>query len=66
MILNELKEKFIQLKMYEPVDNNELLDLAKQLYIKNQITIIDYRNFVRELEMNGALNPENTDELIEL
>ncbi len=66
MILNELKEKFIQLKKYEPVDNNELLDLAKQLYVKNQITIIDYRNFVRELEMNGSLNPENTDELIEM
>ncbi|QOR65225.1 hypothetical protein IM538_15520 [Cytobacillus suaedae] len=66
MSLNELKEKFIQLKMYEPEDNNELLDFAKQLYIKNQIAIIEYRNFVRELEMNGALNPENTDELIEL
>ena len=66
MILNELKEKFLQLKKYEPVDNNELLDFVKHLYVKNQITIIDYRNFVRELEMIGAYNPENTDELIEM
>lgn len=66
MTLNELKEKFIQLKMYEPLDNNELLDFAKQFYVKNQISIIDYRNIVRELEMNGAFNPENSDELIEM
>jgi hypothetical protein len=64
MTLNELKEKFIQLKMYEPLDINELLDFAKQYYVKNQISIIDYRHIVRELEMNGAFNPENSDELI--
>jgi len=62
MHVHELKVKFSQLREYETEDVNELLDFAKRVYIQNEISIIEYRNLVRELESLGAEFPfDNID-----
>ena len=65
-MLNELRNKFITNRKYEPLDVNELLDYVRQTYVKNEITIVEYRNIVRELEINGAKKPDYTDEYVEM
>ncbi|MCA1030469.1 YppF family protein [Bacillus timonensis] len=65
MDAKELQNKFIAIKKFEPIDNNDLLDFARQYYIQGQLTILEYRNIVRELELTGARKPEYMlDEMI--
>lgn len=59
MTVHDLREKFLKFREYESDDLNELLDFAKRTYILNEITICDYRNLVRELEVLGAVLPEH-------
>ncbi len=62
----ELKNKFIAVKDYEPTDMNELLCFARQMYLRGEITIAQYRDLVRELELAGAYKPDNKNEYIGL
>ncbi|MDQ0271037.1 YppF family protein [Cytobacillus purgationiresistens] len=59
MNVHELKKKFQQLRDYTPEHVNELLDFSKKAYIHNEISILDYRNLVRDLEALGAVIPES-------
>jgi hypothetical protein len=58
MTVHELKLKFLQTRNYSAEDVNELLDFTKKAYVYNEISIIDYRDLVRELEGLGAVVPE--------
>jgi hypothetical protein len=62
----ELKMKFIAVRNYEPADVNELLDFARQAYLRGQISIAEYRDIIRELETLGAHKPDYQDEYIGL
>jgi hypothetical protein len=62
----ELKNKFITTRNYEPTDINELLDFARQVYLRGEITIAEYRDITRDLEMAGAYKPEQKSEYIGL
>lgn len=62
MNVHELKNLFAQTKEYTPEHVNELLDFTKKSYIQNEITINEYRNLVRELELQGAFIPEDHKE----
>jgi hypothetical protein len=62
----ELKMNFISLKNYEPADVNELLDFARQIYLRGQMTIAQYRDIIRELEAAGAYTPHYVDEYVGL
>ncbi|MCZ0754491.1 YppF family protein [Anoxybacillus sp. J5B_2022] len=66
MNATELKNKFIATKNYEPTDLNELLDFARQLYLRGEITISQYRDITRELELAGAYKPEQKNEYVGL
>jgi hypothetical protein len=61
-----LKSKFIALKQYEPASANDLLDFARHLYLRGDISIAEYRDAARELEAAGACNPEHDGEHIRL
>jgi hypothetical protein len=58
MNIHELKSLFIQKRNYSYEHVNELMDFAKMTYIHNEISINDYRQLVRELELLGAEIPE--------
>lgn len=60
----ELKNKFIAVKNYEPTDMNELLDFARQVYLRGEITIAQYRDLARELELAGAYKPDHKNEYV--
>ena len=62
----ELKNKFIAVKNYEPTDVNELLVFALQMYFRGEITIAQYRDLARELELAGAYIPDYINEYIGL
>ncbi|EPZ38378.1 MULTISPECIES: YppF family protein [Anoxybacillus] len=59
MTIIELKNKFIATKQYEPIDANELLDFARQLYLRNELPLSVYRHLVRDLEALGAYKPDD-------
>lgn len=58
----ELKSKFIQSRDYTTDDVNALMDFAKKAYIHNEINFKDYRLLVRELEIQGAVIPDQHKE----
>jgi hypothetical protein len=62
MNMAELKNKFIAVKNYEPADINELLDFARHMYLRGEITIAEYRDLARELELAGAYKPDYQNE----
>ncbi|AEH47490.1 YppF family protein [Parageobacillus thermoglucosidasius] len=64
MNMAELKNKFIAVKNYEPTDVNELLDFARQTYLRGEITIAQYRDLARELELAGAYKPDHKSEYV--
>ncbi|GGJ60707.1 hypothetical protein GGR02_000702 [Anoxybacillus voinovskiensis] len=66
MNATELKNKFIATKNYEPTDLNELLDFARQLYLRSEMTISEYRDITRELELAGACKPAEKNEYVGL
>lgn len=59
MNVQKLKGMFTQVKQYVPENANELLDFAKRAYVQNEISFHDYRVLVRELELQGAVTPED-------
>ncbi|KIY22206.1 MULTISPECIES: YppF family protein [Mesobacillus] len=63
MNVHELKNLFARTKEYTPDHVNELLDFTKKSYIQNEITFLEYRNLVRELELLGAFIPEDQKEI---
>ncbi|MDF9296301.1 YppF family protein [Geobacillus stearothermophilus] len=62
MSITELKHKFMAIKHCEPAEANELLDFARRLYLRREISLAQYRDLVRELEQAGACQPDETEE----
>lgn len=62
MSITELKHKFMAVKHCEPAEANELLDFARRLYLRGEISLAQYRDLVRELERAGACQPDETEE----
>ncbi len=58
MTISELQLKFLYYRDYLTDDVNELLDFAKKAYIDNEISILEYRSYIQELEKRGATSPE--------
>ena len=58
MLLDELRLKYVSCKGYEPIEENELLDYARQLYLKGELKLLEYRQIVKGLELNGATLPQ--------
>ncbi len=59
MNVQELICMFTQVRKHTPEDVNELLDFAKRSYVQNEISFNDYRILMRELELQGAVTPED-------
>ncbi|ARA99397.1 MULTISPECIES: YppF family protein [Geobacillus] len=62
MGIAELKHKFMVVKHCEPAEANELLDFARRLYLRGEISLAEYRDLVRDLEKAGAYQPNETGE----
>ncbi|AMX83135.1 hypothetical protein GS3922_05215 [Geobacillus subterraneus] len=62
MSIAELKHKFMAVKHCEPAEANELLDFARRLYLRGEISLAEYRDLVRELEKAGACQPDEAGE----
>lgn len=58
MKVQDLKWMFTKIKNSSPEHVNQLLDFAKRAYVHNEISFYDYRQLVRELELQGAVTPE--------
>ena len=61
--LEELRIKFLDVKSYEPVNLNQLMDFLQFFYIKGEISVSNYRNLIQTLEMSGASKPVFITEL---
>lgn len=59
-MVEDLIQKFIQLKKQKPTHANQLLDLLKKEYLQGQITITEYRETYRQLNERGAENLDKT------
>ncbi|WP_404442380.1 YppF family protein [Sutcliffiella horikoshii] len=66
MVLEELRHKFISCKTYEPMEQNELMDFSRQLYLRGELTIGQFRNLIRELESKGAVPPNTFEDILEV
>lgn len=62
MNVHELKGKFFKRKNYEAESVNQLLDFAKKAYVLGDISIKEYREVIRELELLGAQVPDENEE----
>ena len=40
------------------MEENELLDYARQLYLKGELMLLEYRQIIKGLELNGATLPQ--------
>ncbi|WP_246942095.1 YppF family protein [Bacillus pinisoli] len=50
MNVKELHMRFISSNNKEPQDDSDLLQFAKVSYIRGELTIIEYRGIVKEIE----------------
>ena len=66
VVLEELHLKFVNCKSYEPMEQNELMDFARQLYLREELSIGQFRSLIKELEINGAVPPKTVEEISEL
>ncbi|WP_078380228.1 YppF family protein [Sutcliffiella halmapala] len=66
MVLEELRHKFVSCKNYEPIEQNELMDFARQLYLREELSIGQFRTLIKELERNGAVPPRTLEDILEL
>ncbi|MCA1058372.1 YppF family protein [Rossellomorea aquimaris] len=49
MDLNELLKRYESSKQYQATDQQELLTLAKKLYISNEITFHHYKELAKQI-----------------
>ncbi len=57
MTIEELIRQFTQVKQERPESNDVLLDFVQQNYLKGELSIVEYRHFLRELHARGAQKP---------
>ncbi|GAB7387455.1 hypothetical protein BSNK01_12920 [Bacillaceae bacterium] len=58
MTLEELIKRFVLVKQEKPSNVNELLDFIQCRYLRGELSIVEYRNLLRELSARGAEKPE--------
>lgn len=63
MTLEELRVKFLDVKSYEPVNLNQLMDFLQYFYIKGEISVNNYRTLIQTLESSGASKPAYISEI---
>ncbi|BCB04489.1 YppF family protein [Bacillus sp. KH172YL63] len=51
MNLNELMNRYESSKQYQATDHQELLTMAKKLYISNEISFHDYRDLTKQINI---------------
>lgn len=42
------------------------MDFARQLYLRGELTIGQFRNLIRELESKGAVPPNTFEDILEV
>jgi hypothetical protein len=57
LVVEELKQHFIQEKNYTPSHTNELLDYLQKCYICGEISIVEYKKLFSELNKQKAEKP---------
>ena len=58
-MLEELKNRFEQVKKRNPIHVNELLDYLQKSYIYGELSIVEYKNLFFELDQLKAEKPNN-------
>lgn len=61
MTLEHLINRFIQVKNIQPSTADELLDFVQRSYIHGDLSIVQYRDLFRELNLRGANKPDSLD-----
>ena len=51
MNLSELLKRYESIKNYEATDQQELLTMAKKFYISNEISLQNYKELVKEINL---------------
>lgn len=64
MTLEALITQYILVRRNKPTNSNELLDYIQQCYIRDEISIVHYRDMYRELSKRGANKPNYFHELV--
>lgn len=59
MLLEDLIHSFILEKEYRPSHSNELLDFIQKKYIKEELSIVQYKNLYSELDKLNAEKPQS-------
>ena len=62
MDIHELQARFAENRDYQTKDPNDLMAFAKKAYIHNEITFKEYRQLVRELENQGAVQLDQSED----
>nr|WP_245959436.1 YppF family protein [Neobacillus piezotolerans] len=57
-----MKAFFIQSHGNAETCANDLRDYARKLYVENEITVMEFRQLIRELEAEGATVPDSAEE----
>lgn len=57
-MLEELKNRFVQVKKRAPIHVNELIDYLRISYIYGELSIVEYKNLFSELDQ---LNDDKSD-----
>ncbi len=54
----DLRNRFIAINKQEPLDNLELLNFAKLSYVRGDLSITEYRDLVKVLDVENNCSPE--------
>lgn len=65
MVLEDLRQKFVACKSYEPNEHNELMDFARKQYLQGELSINQFRHLIQELEIMGAVPPNTFEDMLE-
>ncbi|WP_428909569.1 YppF family protein [Niallia sp. Krafla_26] len=58
-MLKELTKRFESVKQRNPLHVNELLDYLQRSYVYGELSIVEYKNFYRELDQLNAEKPQS-------
>jgi hypothetical protein len=65
MTLEDVINKFIEVKQNQPSNVDELLDFIQTRYLRDELCIVNYRSLFKELDAKGAKKPNYyTQEMI--
>ena len=59
MLIEELAQRFKQVKEQQPEHVNELLDFVQKCYLLGEISIVEYKELCCELDKRNAEKPQS-------